>query len=874
MQRKIMGLPPKKAGIGGGIAGLIIGVATFFGVIGTGAGMLSQYSQLLQNLFTPQSEIADRRVSSLLRYARTGNVGETRLSYLGSKINARAQLRLAERGITVTTQGINGQASKLIYDSKLNTDLLGMSDDRAKAFLSEKYPGQNINRIGPGRYAVDVNGLSVKDRISVVKDVYGSLGHGRLATAINLRTARAYLGLPSWFKPFSRLGAEANARGYSVSGAIRDYAKNRSSKLTAKTATAKAAALDLSNKMGITKGNVAKGLLVQGALCIAKDIAGSIDAANRLNVVIPSMGLAGDAMSLEQTKTGVDTQGDQVNAVANSFTAPDGTTPWDSDLIIDLQGSDGGVTTDPALAASFDEESGSADFEQTLDALGANTLCSTGAQIIGLAVGVVLLVGTGGASAVAQGLGNAAILSVVLGVAAGIAVKALSDDPLVAIAHQGAMGGSIDALGGHELAQTAARAQGSVELTPEQTNTLVEAAQADERQEFMSQSFFARTFSIYDYRSLTARLMQKSVFSPLNNFSKLIGSFFGIGQSFVNLAKSFSPKAYAAAPLSSYSVNGNPIYSFDLALVDNPAYDDSVGLAEDTARTVFDGGNAGHYIDKAMKCFGNTISKVDGKWQALPTADVNATSAAYREANCDDTSDPNWIKTRFFVLDSPFTEAMACYSLSDKQACINSGMEHAATAAAAPAGPGSTTIATGSTQELAKQIMDIVNANGNISFQTAQKQAFFQQVVDTGHQSECGNPVIDPKLLGVILTLSQQYKIVLGVFNNGHNDGGCDGGFHPKGQAIDINGVASLDGSQTTGNRIGDGAAAGFDPEEQAIMKSFYTSAADVLKANGGGGLGQQQCFNGGPPVGDDAGKKLFVFDDACTHLHLDVGQR
>lgn len=188
---------------------------------------------------------------------------------------------------------------------------------------------------------------------------------------------------------------------------------------------------------------------------------------------------------------------------------------------------------------------------------------------------------------------------------------------------------------------------------------------------------------------------------------------------------------------------------------------------------------------------------------------------------------------------------------------------------------GGTTIPTGDTITLAKQIMAQANdPNGNITFQNPQKKAYFQSIVDTGHAKECGAPLISPKLLGVILTLSQNYKLVLGVFDDGHNNGPnglivCDSGFHPKGSAVDINGVNPINGGAVgTGNQLH------FDSGSMPIVREFYQKAGEVLAANGGGGLGQygvyngRQCFAGTLPPKVSG---VTYFADSCDHIHLDT---
>jgi len=185
----------------------------------------------------------------------------------------------------------------------------------------------------------------------------------------------------------------------------------------------------------------------------------------------------------------------------------------------------------------------------------------------------------------------------------------------------------------------------------------------------------------------------------------------------------------------------------------------------------------------------------------------------------------------------------------------------------AAAGSGDLSLVSGDTMSLAKQIMDKANdPNGSIKFQTPANKSAFQRVVDTGHAANCGGPAISSKLLGVILTLSKSYKLVLGVFVDGHD---CDSGNHPKGAAVDINGVNPLNGgSGGTGNQLH------FESASMPIIREFYQRAGEVLAASGGGGLGQygtydgRQCFAGTLPPKVQG---VAYFPDSCTHLHMDT---
>ena len=187
------------------------------------------------------------------------------------------------------------------------------------------------------------------------------------------------------------------------------------------------------------------------------------------------------------------------------------------------------------------------------------------------------------------------------------------------------------------------------------------------------------------------------------------------------------------------------------------------------------------------------------------------------------------------------------------------GIQDPSANAANSAPTGSTDIPSGTAQQLAQQILN----NGNIDFQVkpAQENAF-EKIAATGHATQCGAPAINPKILGVILAAAKSYKIVIGVLTDGHD---CNGGNHPKGQAIDINGVNALDGSDGTGRFITES-----NYKSSAILKKFYGDMGNILAQAGGGGMGQIQCFSSKPALNNN----VTYFDDTCNHLHVDVGSR
>ncbi|HEX4662181.1 MAG TPA: hypothetical protein VH144_01045 [Candidatus Saccharimonadales bacterium] len=157
----------------------------------------------------------------------------------------------------------------------------------------------------------------------------------------------------------------------------------------------------------------------------------------------------------------------------------------------------------------------------------------------------------------------------------------------------------------------------------------------------------------------------------------------------------------------------------------------------------------------------------------------------------------------------------------------------------------------GDTKSLATQLLN----SPNVGFQLSFEKTAMEHIAATGRATQCGAPAVDPKLLGALVKISQSYKIIIGVLVDGHQ---CDGLQHPKGKAADLNGVATLDGSQSTGHTLSWDTALD-------LVRRFYGDMGRALPSNSGG-MGQKQCTSGLPHISG-----ITYFSDACTHLHVDV---
>ncbi|HEY4160719.1 MAG TPA: hypothetical protein VGM08_01530, partial [Candidatus Saccharimonadales bacterium] len=133
----------RKAGILGSILGIFGITGGLLGITGISrTGEFIQYSHILQVPMAKGNSDSASRVSKLFRVARvikTGDINQTRLSYLDAKIFKPLANQMADNGVTIET-GRTGQPTKTFFDiNKLKAkypDLDGMNSEETKNFLA------------------------------------------------------------------------------------------------------------------------------------------------------------------------------------------------------------------------------------------------------------------------------------------------------------------------------------------------------------------------------------------------------------------------------------------------------------------------------------------------------------------------------------------------------------------------------------------------------------------------------------------------------------------------------------------------------------------------------------------------------------------
>lgn len=531
---------------------------------------------------------------------------------------------------------------------------------------------------------------------------------------------------------------------------------------------------------------------------------------------------------------------------------------------------------------------------------GLGAICSTPAQIATGVVGIGIGVLSGG------------VASTVAGLAVGQLSQPLIDKATDLLAGQAVntkVGASAGPVWGGEVdegaalgANATALAMGGAALTPAQTTQLTAMTDQEQRDDFHAKSLYAQMFDPGDYRSLASQLADSTGGSPLIAANKLFGTMLNSSSRLLSLSLPFNlytSMASADAP-STYDY-GFPMYGFSLqdqtnSLVENP-YDNA-----DKAAAILDNNNQSgtpDYIKKAEDCFGVNITKGAEGWDVIPEKDVNIyDSRNYNPADCAGPqvastgkvitaskittapADPNtgimaqtastplsssqaadWLRIRFFILDTRVMDGYACANFNDTQSCADDGMGDPNSATANPT--------TAYPAALAAQILADSDIDLSASAKADLQATSLGQRVTPGPTSStnpCANntPVtLDPNLLQGIINISQEYSFTIDSLVSGH---ACDNGRHPLGRAMDITQINKTPITWSGANLAQD--------------KEFATNVASIMY-----GLMPNGSIQNGQPINmpgigvchqDDispppSGVNYFV-DPSCNKLSVDVG--
>ena len=658
----------RKAGVGTGIVGALLGSGVFFSTILSGPAQLIHLSHILQRPFGNEQSATTGRTTELVRWARTGDYGETRLGTVGHFINKSVQADFTARGITIKPDKF-GLLKTVSIDATKNPEYEGLSRDEQLAAIAKDNNIDtskiDIHQIREGKFAFNLSDSTISGKRAVIGGLVDQLGYGKIMSAIKFRQLTKYYNIPSWLHPLDRAAAGLDAK-LANTDAVRAYQEKRAAKIQAKSDETIARNAAIKEKLKGTAGVTGALLTGSAVLCAVRDIAHAIPVLNYTNVIVPAIQSAGDGMAIGEqleygSQTGSTPSMAEAGAIVSNFRDKDGHSIWESKPLNALQDMQGGVDLSSTTKKDFSPDNTSASLESAIDEEGGAGLCSGLGQALQGVAGIALLaVGPGGwvVKSLTTAAGAAAITAVT-----SLVPKLLADKPVTGTPHQGPTGGSIDALGAKEAAYTAYRNDGAVAMNPKQA-TILDQQQFDLKQaQIRSESIATRIFDPNNENSFVGQTLNHLTPSYTDNLAIIADSLPKMGSGiFSSLASIVSPKAHAATP-----VNYDwpfPEYAFSQDDLNNPLFQDPYENGKQVGDLLNNGGPT--YVqavhDRAETCFGVNISKGTDGWDAVADNDTNTATADFHSANCADTSDPNWLRIRFFIFDTRTADALACYN--------------------------------------------------------------------------------------------------------------------------------------------------------------------------------------------------------------------
>lgn len=687
---------PKKA-MGGGILGGALGLVVFGAVMSSGPAQIFRLAHILGKPLQTSESAAANRTNGLFRFARTGSIGQTRMSYIGSKIHAQQLTRLNAIGIDFNSNRFSGSLNSTTVDqgklSKQLPELKNLSRAEAQAFIAKSLDidPSTVRPIGEGKFAIVNRNFSIQTNRLFIRNTHALLGDGKISSAIKARPMTQFFNVPSLFHPIKRLSAQTET---SIGNTLQDRERAARQKQLAearkmpKTANVAAAESRIKGSLTGVKAAAGSALLLTGAMCIARDTANDIVEVNRANLAVPAALATGQILGLrDQTKDmGSDLDLGSMGTIVEGFTDKDGGTIWDSREIRALEDpfTNSGEPLPEEYRQGFSTGTNAATIKATFGggAVGAVACSNLGifAQLIA-AVGLVAISvpTTGGTGAVLVFAGNTAknvaLTAGTVYLLQKIAVDQLKSDELVPDVIGGAIGGGLYGYGAMEFQGIQGRSSGGVAMPQSDVDKISRQYEQTEREEFTKKSTVAKIFDVKDYNSVASRTvgtMDTNIPRGVTNVATSVLSL----RAFTGLFGTFgTSKANAAQEAERYDWN-MPTYSIPLKLLNNPEYANPYASGDKMA-VILDSPEGEKHIDRAMKCFGNSIQKGSQGWEVKPVKDVNPNSAEYVEARCDNLDDPNWNRMIMFVSDSREVDAESCFLSSGEdgiESCANNGI--------------------------------------------------------------------------------------------------------------------------------------------------------------------------------------------------------
>jgi len=902
----------KRAAFAGGAGGLTIGAIMMFMSVAQGPLEFIHLAQLLEKFhFSSIEDAENNRLTAIARYihdptkpqnTRLGIVGNIAADHLESKLNDATGLRSAYDPTTGTDRGYYViENSPQFKDKDLDqirgqiSNDYGLSSSQIKEVTVN---GEKLISVNPDPGGINtVRRYFTQTRFS--RTLLGEAGYNKLSAHVGSRVLGKRAG---WtFHPIQKLDAayrDALVKGgkaaldklkekinssettYEANGdttrpggtpSAQEETDAHGNKYTdpqaagesqgASDLQTQAQQLDSQNpdsKAAFTDNVGAKlaggGVALIGIACVIRNLDSSINQERFGKVILPMMRKAGKFISMgSQAQSGQDIDVVQLGIYKDNFLDTmnkkgNMTSTWNQARSI--QAENGEQMTGPDLPQSdqvFDGDSSPFSFINGIPGLG--TACGALNSVFGQIFSIA----------------TAPVATIVTGQIMEHALPALADwlsgSPVNPVA-SGAEFGNIVNYGARLSANDQFAAAGGVPLDSNQELALKSVDTKLDQQDFDSKSFAYRVFNPEDSRTLTSHLIDNQDLTVPQNVASVISGFGSVFKSALKTPAMLLSGHSSATP-DNYGYHGlqavgftadqlgdkrfaNPFQNACYVVGCHDGKTDITGILEDSSK-------ANTYIDLAQKCFGVNISDDSGTWKTDSlTKAVYFQSNEYPTSDCEST-DTDWLRIRFWLLDTPTMEGYACAQNLDDQSCQDLGLVDSGGSDLGPGGSGVSPVS-GDAQQLAQNIL----SNPNIDL-----SSYSSSVLTDVKDAAAGKPgtagaMTSGALLQLIATLGQTHKVLITAIQSdgqGHcNDtpeSACPDDPHYTGDAVDF---GSLDGVTITGR----------NPPAITVMRAAFS----ILPQ--GSGFGQDQCgsqysTNSELPAG------FTTFDDTCNHLHVQV---
>jgi hypothetical protein len=641
------------------------------------------------------------RLSRIYRAWRTGNVGETRLSWIGSKYKNHMVADMKRSGFEPVFDKKTGYFKGVNIDTKSpDSPYHGMTNEEAKARITQKF-GTKTYQIADGKLRVQAKSFLTQRK--ALRAISKEMGYNGVTTANRTRVLARYGAIS--FHPIQALDKKLNQ---TIADKYSNWRKSRDARIKngVKPATLNDTGATLVEKdaqgntvttdaAGTTNGDLepskvektlksireSKTLKITGGaaaavglVCGAKMVADNLEDIKYDQVMKPLMRQGMDIVTIADQimANSGDIDQETLGFIAKDFRGKDSTgkvTNWQQAASINANnGGSGGVDLDQDTKNLITQAAVPSWLAWTQNSV-FNGLCSGIGSIV---TGVVSL---------SIGIISGGIISTAVGAVVSEALTGRVIDKLTSFFTNGSIDYhpvgaqlGLQADYGVLLAANMQSLQfGGRVLNGTETASLRQEVIQNDSERFRHENIAYRLFDPVDRNTMLAKLIDARPSSSVSAITSVANTMASLPKtSFAYFSAAMSRKAYAApAPAYNY---GLPVVGFSISEQENPLVADPFENAETVAK-ILDGSSGSKYISMAKECFGLNLNKGSEGWGVSPDSDVSPSlysKKSPRKAECDSTNDQTWLQVRFFIMDTATIESWSCLK-GDSTGCTNSG---------------------------------------------------------------------------------------------------------------------------------------------------------------------------------------------------------